>query len=302
MILKERKESDELLTMRYLNTRMQLTEKDKSRYFKLEKGYEGEVKFDTLAENILEERYILNDMLLEVNNSYFQIDSTIVSQGVIYLLDIKNFEGDYFLDSDKFYSVASGREYKNPLDQLKRSTTLFRHLLQIHRLHYLVESFVIFINQEFTLYQAPMNQPLILPTQVNRFLKEFDKTPSKLDDGHKKLSQKLMTLHQPKNPFSATPAYEYSQVKKGCYCKTCKSFKVYIVNYHLVCENCGGQEKIEHAILRHMEEFKLLFPDRNITTHSIYEWCQTGLNEKTIRRIMKKNFTAFGNTRDTYYK
>ncbi|WP_231687892.1 nuclease-related domain-containing protein [Bacillus sp. FJAT-27251] len=89
MIIKERKESDELLTMRYLNTRKQLTEKDKSRYVKLEKGYEGEVQFDTLTENLSEERYILNDLLLEANNSHFQIDSTVVSQGTIYLLDLK---------------------------------------------------------------------------------------------------------------------------------------------------------------------------------------------------------------------
>lgn len=41
MLLKERTESDELLTFRYLNNRMELTEKEKSHCFRLEKGYEG---------------------------------------------------------------------------------------------------------------------------------------------------------------------------------------------------------------------------------------------------------------------
>jgi hypothetical protein len=302
MLLKSRTESDELLTMRSLNTRMELTEKERSNYLKLEKGYEGEVRFDTMAEILQEERYILNDLLLEVNNSHFQIDSTIVSQGVIYLLDIKNFEGDYYLDCDKFYTVSSGREYKNPLDQLKRSTTLFRQLLQNLKLNYLVESYVIFINQEFTLYQAPMNQPLILPTQVHRFLRDLNKTPSKLNEGHKKLSQQLITLHLPKNPFSSLPEYEYGQLQKGNYCKVCKSFKVTYTNYYLACEKCGGHEKLEHAILRNVKEFMLLFPERNMTTQSIYEWCNIDLNQKTICRILKKNYTAFGNTRETYYK
>ena len=75
MLLKSRTESNELLAYRYLNTRMELTDKEKFHYLNLEKGYEGEVKFDQLTETLREERYIINDLLLEVNNSYFQIDS-----------------------------------------------------------------------------------------------------------------------------------------------------------------------------------------------------------------------------------
>ncbi|PIB61561.1 nuclease, partial [Pseudomonas sp. 2822-17] len=80
----------------YLNRRMKLDEKEKFRYLNLEKGYEGELKFDALLENLQEERYILNDLLLAVNNSYFQIDSLIISQGIIHLIDIRNFEGDCY--------------------------------------------------------------------------------------------------------------------------------------------------------------------------------------------------------------
>ncbi|CAH2716074.1 hypothetical protein BACCIP111895_03258 [Neobacillus rhizosphaerae] len=302
MLLRGRSESDELMAMRYLNTRMELTEKEKFHYSKLEKGFEGEVKFDLLAESLQEERYIINDLLLEVNNSYFQLDTLIISQGVIHLLDIKNFQGDCYLESDKLYAMKTGREYKNPVDQLKRSTTLFRQLLQNLKQNYLVEASVLFINPEFTLYQAPMDQPIILPTQVNSFLKDLNKTLSKLNDGHKKLAQKLISLHQTKNPFTVLPKYNYDQLQKGVYCKTCKSFLIYIKNNDFVCGKCGGHEKIELAILRNVEEFNLLFPDRKITTHSIYEWCKVDLNKRTFCRILKRNYTAFGNTRETYYK
>lgn len=71
MILKERSESNELLVLRSLNTRMELVEKDRHYYLSLEKGYEGEVKFDQLAVAIPEERYIINDLLLEFNHSFF---------------------------------------------------------------------------------------------------------------------------------------------------------------------------------------------------------------------------------------
>ncbi|MFC0416737.1 nuclease-related domain-containing protein [Cytobacillus solani] len=302
MLIKARGESDELMILRYLNTRMELTEKEKLYYINLERGYEGETIFDQLVESLLEERYIINDLLLEVNNSYFQIDTLIISQGVIHFLDIKNYQGDCYFESDKLYSITTRREYKNPVDQLKRSTTLFRQLLQNLKQNYLVEASVIFVNSEFTLYQAPMDQPVILPTQVNRFLKDLNKTPSKLNDGHRKLAQRLVSLHQTINPFMKLPEYTYEQLQKGIYCRCCKSFMICRKRYHFVCEKCGEHEKIDSAILRNVEEFKLLFPDHRVTTQNIYEWCKVDLNKKTISRILKKNYTAFGITSDTYFE
>ncbi|MBB6447087.1 nuclease-related domain-containing protein [Bacillus benzoevorans] len=302
MILKERTESEELLVMRSLNARMELTEKERFHYQNIEKGYEGELQFDLLAQDLVEERYIINDILLEVNNSYFQIDSLIISQGVIHLLDIKNFQGDCFFELDKLYSVKTSREFKNPIIQLQRSATLFRQLLQNLKQNYLVEASVIFINPEFTLYQAPLDQPIILPTRLNSFMMEFNNTSSKLNDGHNKLAQSLISLHQPKNPFSKIPDYHYDQLQKGIYCCKCRSFLVFIKNFDVVCKNCGEHERLEQAILRGVEEFKLLFPERKITTPDIYEWCRLDLSKKTIFRILKKHFTAVGIRRHTYYE
>ncbi|MEH7382074.1 nuclease-related domain-containing protein [Bacillus sp. JJ1533] len=92
MILKTRTESNELLTLRSLNIRSELTTKERFYYENLERGYEGELRFVSLSQSLQEERYIINDLLLEVNNSFFQIDTLIISKSVIHLLDIKNLE------------------------------------------------------------------------------------------------------------------------------------------------------------------------------------------------------------------
>jgi hypothetical protein len=147
-----------------------------------------------------------------------------------------------------------------------------------------------------------MDQPIIFPTQVNRFLNEINKTPSKLNDGHKKLAHTLISLHQTKNPYTELPQDHYDQMEKGIYCKTCGSFQVVSNNNHVVCGNCGGRESIEHTILRGVDEFKLLFPERKLTTQSIYDWCQMDLHKRTFCRALKKNYTAVGTTRGTYYK
>ncbi|GAM16649.1 nuclease-related domain-containing protein [Mesobacillus selenatarsenatis] len=302
MLLKKRTESEEIVALRYLNTRMELAAKDKFHLSNLEKGYRGEIEFDRLTENLSEERYIIDDLLLQVNNSYFQVDKVIISGGLIHLLDVKYHEGDYFLESDKLYYMKSSREFKNPVIQLKRSETLFRQLLQNLKLNYLVQAAVVFNNPEFTLYQAPMDQPIILPTQINRFLKELNETPSKLDENHKILAQKLLSLHHVKNPFTTLPPYDYDQLEKGMYCRDCGSFNTSIKIRHLVCGKCGSSEPVEQAIVQQIEEFKLLFPDRKITTQSIYEWCNIEINKRRITRVLKKFYTAKGTTSDTYYE
>lgn len=133
-------------------------------------------------------------------------------------------------------------------------------------------------------------------------MRDLNNTSSKLNEGHKKLAQTLISLHQTKNPFRTLPKYNYDQLQKGIYCEACKSFLVSIKNRNVICSRCGEHEKIEQAILRNTKEFKLLFPDRKITSKSIYDWCRLEVNSKTVRRILKKNLTSVGNTRDTYYQ
>ncbi|MCU9613048.1 NERD domain-containing protein [Caldibacillus lycopersici] len=302
MILKERIESVELQIMRYLMNRVNLTEKEKYHYLNLEKGFEGEIKFDQLIENLQEEKYIINDLLLEVNNSFFQIDTIIILQGVIHFFEIKNYEGDYYLDSEKLYSVKTSREYKNPIIQLKRTETLFRQLLQNLNQNFLVEGHVLFINPEFTLYQAPMDQPIILPTQIKRFFQDIKKMPSKLHDGHRKLAQQLISLHQPNYPFTSIPSFNYEQVRKGITCVNCNSFSLLTKGWKCICSECGQEELISKAVIRSVEEFKLLFPTEKITTNAIHKWCKIVQSKQRIGYILGKHFKKVGNHRWSYYE
>ncbi|CAM4006199.1 nuclease-related domain-containing protein [Mesobacillus thioparans] len=302
MLLKARTEPIELIALRYLDKRMDLHPNEKYRLSTLEKGFTGEVIFDRMTENLIEERYILDDLLLQVNNSYFQLDKVIIAKDGVFLNDVKYHEGDYYYESDKLYSANNGRERKNPVIQLKRSETLFRQLLQNIKLNHLVRASVIFVNPEFTLYQAPKDQPIILPTQVNRFLKELNSTPSKLDESHQKLAQTLLSMHHIKNPFSTFPQYYYEQLEKGMHCRQCGSLNTDINHYDLVCAKCGTHERIEKAILRHIDEIKVLFPEMKITTQNVFDWCNGKVSKRTFLRVLKKNYHAVGKTKDVYFE
>ena len=244
--------------------------------------------------------YILNDLLLKQNNTTFQIDSLIILSETIYLFEVKNFEGDYYYESDRLYKKPKS-EITNPLTQLNRSESLLRQLLQNLGYNIPINASVIFINPEFTLYQAPLNKPLIFPTQINRFLKNLNTIPSKLNKKHQMLADQLLSLHIKDSPFKLLPSYYYEQLRKGITCAKCSSFSISVVGKICVCNECGYKELISAAVMRCVMEFKLLFPNQKITTKAIHEWCQVIESKKRIKSILEKNFKIIENNRWSYF-
>ncbi|WP_066311364.1 nuclease-related domain-containing protein [Bacillus sp. FJAT-29814] len=297
MAYKNRTQPEELIILRLLNIRMILSEADKQYYFALKKGYEGEVMFDQLTEKLQCECYVLNDLLLKVNNKTFQIDTLIILYKKILIFEVKNYEGDYFYEvgkeSDRLYKLPK-TEYDNPLTQLTRSDSLLRQMLQGLHVNLPIEANVVFIHSKFTLYQAPLDKPFIFPTQIISYLEKLDKSSLRLTESHRRLADKLISLHIKKSPFTQLPAYRYEQLRKGNTCGICHSFSVIVNGKRCVCLECGHEECVTDAVLRNVGEIRLLFPGMKITTNLVYEWCGGMINNKRISRILNQHFQING--------
>ncbi|QCJ43584.1 NERD domain-containing protein [Bacillus sp. S3] len=302
MFLNSRMESKELLRLRSLNTRMILAPNDKKYYFNLEKGFEGEKEFDQLTQKLQNDFFIINDLRLEFNNSEFQFDTLIIAQETIYPFEVKNHEGDYYYESGNFYSLLTKDEVKNPLDQLKRSKSLFCPLLKKMGITAPVEGFVTFVNPVFTLYQAPINAPIIYPTQLKSLMNKLEQIPSKLNVHHKRLADQLISMHLYESRYTRIPSYRYEQLKKGVICPICFSFMMSFGDKKLVCKKCLFEESVDSGVMRSVKEFVLLFPDRKITTISVHDWCGVIKSAKVIRRILMQNYTSIGARQHRYFE
>lgn len=132
-------------------------------------------------------------------------------------------------------------------------------------------------------------------------MKKLNTLPSTLNNQHKKLAEKLVSLHQTESPFTQVPTYEYSQLKKGNTCKKCSSFSMSVRGKKMVYGDCGYEEFVETAVMRNMEELKLLFPELKITTNVVYDWSNAVVSKKTISRVLRKNFNIIGVHQWTFY-
>lgn len=301
LILKERSESAELRTYRSLNARMDLARSDQKQCDYLESGYEGEKIFDGWVEHA-GEGLILNDLLFVTGGSHYQMDSLYIAPQKIYLFEVKNMYGDHYIEKEEWISCGAKTEVKNPILQLKRCESLLRRQLQILRCSLPVEAYVVFVNPHFHLYHAPLHSPMIFPSQWDRFSQRLKsiRMPQGL---HSELAEKLLSLHVEKSPYERRPDFRFEELRKGIVCGVCGRLGMDAFSRdQLVCVNCGQKERFKNSVLRSVEEFRLLFPDKKITSEQIHEWCGNIKNSRSIQKILKENFVRVGRSRGTNYE
>ncbi|MFS0865550.1 nuclease-related domain-containing protein [Fredinandcohnia sp. 179-A 10B2 NHS] len=301
LLIKKRTLPEELLLLTSLRGRSKLEEKYENQFYSLEKGYKGELVFDKWLESLKVDCIILRDLLLEVNNTQFQIDTLVIFQSKILMFEVKNYEGDYYLKDNKWYTSSGTEIIKSPLIQLNRSEALLKQLLHSLGFNFPIESHLVFVNPEFFLYQAPMSLPIVFPTQVNRFVCKLDLIPSKISVRHYNLAEKLVSLHLAESSYKRVPEYSFEKLDKGVLCACGEGFMVKSTQNLLICEKCGLIEKNEPAILRCIDELFILFPKMKITKKRVYEWSNGVVSQKTLQKVLTNNYITVELGKGSHY-
>lgn len=291
--MKERDVPRELQVLRALRPRMDFSESEESYYQYKEKGYEGEVTFDKWAEP-LKNIIFLNDTNFNVNNNHFQTDSLGISPGTLHIFEVKNFEGDYTIKGDKWYS-PKGNGIKNPLLQLEKTETLINQLVKNMGWRINVEPHLVFVHPEFHLYDVSSELPIVYPTQLGRFgEKMLQRCGSKPTRSEIQFAEKLLALLIEELPYTSVPDYKYGGLRKGIVCPFCGVFYGNPIYTTFYCKSCGFTEETTQAVLRSVKEFMVLFPEYKITTSRIFDWCKVFKDKRTIRAILMKNYRQKG--------
>lgn len=300
MVIKPYEESKKLQFFRILYTRYEPNEEQKQYYESLIKGDEGERQFAELLKKVKNGSLIIHDLLLEEQNSSFQSDAFLVSQKTLHLFEVKNFFGDYYIESGNWYT-SSGKEIQNPLSQLRRSIILLLEFMKKNGFNFQIQGSIIFVNPEFTLYQAPRNLPIVFPTQLNRLIHQLNQNPFKPGKYHLSLANALVKNDLEEDFSDKIPKYQYDSLKKGIDCGMCRSLNTSVVYSNLLCLDCQNREKVDSAILRCIKHFQLLFHQKKITVQLMEDWCGKMVSAKTIRRILSKHYKLNGFGRSAHY-
>lgn len=291
----------EIKSLQLLKPRFLLSDKFIRQKEQLYTGYQGEVIFyNCLKETVPSSAIIVNNLTMSYDHSPFQIDSLLILDNKIYLFEVKNYKGEFIIEEDKWFNARNKNEISNPFNQLSRTRYLFDKLLQ-QQFTFKLEPYLVFINDEFTLYHAPMNNRIVYPTQLPRFLQSLSHYSFKRESHHHKLVQYLI-----ENDISDTiaynkPSYTFQQLKKGIFCRKCGSQLERYNEKNVVCKFCQETYRNNNIIANSIEELLLLFPEKKITTDLVYQWTKGFVSKMTIRRFLNKHFKRKGTNRNTHY-
>lgn len=298
---KQPQPTKELLVYFCLEGRMRFTAGEQTAYQNLRKGLNGEKKFASFLKHQLTLPHLaLFDVLLENRGSLYQLDCLLIFPSQITLIEIKHFHGEFEMKHDAFFECNSGKEYRNPLHQLKRSTIYLRELLQTMRIKLPIQPQLVFNHPQFTLFEAKRNTPIVLPSQLPSFVQQLNQLTGQLGQHHHQLAEKIQRLHIPVSPYERLPVYQYEHLQKGILCLNCRE-KMRYEKKGLTCMRCKYRESLDSAILRNTIEFSTLFPDQKIQTSIIHEWCARTFSKRTISRILYTYLYPVKKGRSTQY-
>ncbi|AEB30169.1 conserved hypothetical protein [Carnobacterium sp. 17-4] len=303
IVVKKRNKSNYLRTLEALNRRMRVTDEEKLHLLNMQKGFEGELLFDSQVEEFLDlDSLVLNDLLFTEKGSTFQVDTLILTGAKILLFEVKNYAGSFEFNSHHF-STFSGKEIVNPLNKLDETSIKMRQLLSKWNVNQKLDSTLIFVNPTFTLYNTPIDSPIIFPTQIREHFSQMNKSALPLSKKQYYLADKIMKEYQNESAFQQKfPNYTYDKLKKGLWCIKCNSPNITITQRTSFCKVCGHRTSVEEIALHQVEDFKLLFPDSKVTTPTMYDWLGSTIPIARIRKILVKKYKICGATYGSYYE
>lgn len=302
-ILKTRQPSDLLRGLNYLDKRFELKEPEKRYLINLQEGLRGDTAFDDkISQLINKEAIVLNDLLLLNKGLSFQVDSLLISSHGVYVFEIRNYAGRYVRLAEGF-STIRGQEVADPLIQLNRTASFLKQLLKEWGSGLTVTAQLVFIHPQFSLYNARVEDPIILPNQIDEYLEDLNTKSRMLSREHHDLARRILKLHDDDSPVQKQlPYYSYKELKKGLSCNACGSFDLLITQRSCYCKSCFVKRAVTDVILDNIEELQFLFPETTLTTAKVNEWCGDAVHFRRMRKVLKEHYTATGATSERVYE
>lgn len=284
-----------------LSKRIKLPSEIQTTHKRLRTGYAGEKTFfDNLGENITSQAIRLFDLHFKVDNSECQIDSLIIFQNKLLLFEIKNYQGNYVIHNHDWYTL-SNLKMRNPLHQVQRTELLLNEFLKQHQISLNVEAYLVFVHPSFFLYQAPVNNQIIFPSQLSPFLKKLNNHPTHLTKRHHDLVRLFHEKQLATSMYESIPVFEYEDLEKGIVCKKCQHFMKRETQVLLSCRGCEYVSDINSAIIRSVDEYHLLFPKKRITVSDMSHWMNGEVSPYQIRQALISHCIKKGHSNGTYY-
>ncbi|MBD1382556.1 nuclease-related domain-containing protein [Metabacillus arenae] len=316
MIRKERKIPISLLKYEALLRRIQPSHPKRAKieeeYAKSRAGYYGEQSLDYYLKTLHDKKYyIFHDLRLSVNSSFFQIDSLLISQQFILVIEMKNISGTIYFD-DKFKQLVrtiNGKEegFPDPILQAERHKSMLFDWIKFHKIPCPPIEYLIVISKPSTIIKTPpsnRNLPhkVIHNANLPSMIKEFERK-----NVFEKLSIKEMRklsnlLIKKDSPYSQDILKKFniheSELIRGVHCRHCNYLPMTRTYSSWKCVNCSFSSR--SAFIPSLTDFALLCSS-TIKNKEMREFLQLSSRSSVMNLLKSLNLEHRGTTKGRVY-
>ncbi|WP_165763813.1 nuclease-related domain-containing protein [Halalkalibacter urbisdiaboli] len=223
-------------------------------------GYKGEQSLDYYLDLLPEKKYaILHNVRLPHKNSFFQMDTLLLSPSLILILEVKNMMGTLFFDPVFHQLIRTKDEqeegFPDPFLQIQRQKEQLKTWLTKQKIPRVpIEALIVISNSNSVIRTAETNQSIsktlirkeFLPFKIAQLETEY-RNEALSPKQFLKLSRQLKKSHTPENPailsqFQMTP----EQLKKGIFCPSCDTLPLRRKLATWYCPSCKDKHKFAH--------------------------------------------------------
>ncbi|WP_394185228.1 nuclease-related domain-containing protein [Metabacillus halosaccharovorans] len=243
-------------------------------------GYQGELSLNYPLSFLDEKKYfIFHDLRLNISDHYFQIDTLVISQKFILIIEVKNITGTLFFDQEfhQLIRTQNGEEavFPDPITQIKRQRLQLKQWLTNKQIPAIpIVPLVVVSHPNAIIQTSPKHQSInqivvnryYLSTRINQIERNYQKDVLSSKD-IKKINRMLLKEHVPLDT-SVLDQYEIksTEVGKGVVCAACSHLPMIRVNGAWYCEQCQISEKESHV--QALKDYYLLYGSQISNKHA----------------------------------
>lgn len=280
----------------------------KDKVYQLSAGYAGELEVDRILPEIglPKAHTIMKDIRLEVTpNFYIQIDTLIITQHGIFLIEIKNYSGMIQFDETIGKTIKTSNKgeiekFECSVHQVDRAVHGLTQIITKLPVTTPIIPVLIMANSKTEITQYPQSVPVKYKKQLPRYIRQHLTRKETLTEEQRQMIETQIHTHIPTNkqiPLCERYAISPTDLISGIICPRCEQTMHKTQGRSWMCAGC---QFISTSVIEQLriDWFELINP--TLTNRQLRQFLQINLKSAT-RILMKLNLQKVGTTRNTYY-
>lgn len=278
----------------------------------LQKGLNGERKLDYHLLLLRDDYSVINDISFKYQNAIFQIDSLIISDYAIYIIDSKSIQGEITFQTNLEQLIQTyhnkEKSFKYPITQLENIKFQLMQWLERRKISGLPIYYFVSIADSSTILKVIGDENYIrrivtFAENIPFFIMRKNSELEKQYKPQKRLRNRIVsTIMNEYKDLYIDLAKQYSihknEILPGVVCKKCYLLKTTYKKGTWTCSHCGYKDRTGYV--RALRDYFILFGD-GISNKEARRFLRVPYRT-TVTRILKRSNLVYKKESRKWYK